>query len=62
MSALLLFTGRDGAVTADCREQLSYVDAFLHEVLRIKTVAPMGLFHETNKDIELGEILTNCFI
>ena len=47
--------GRDGTVTAACRENLPYVDAVLHEVMRIKTVAPIGLFHETSAPIELGK-------
>ena len=47
--------GRDGTVTAACRENLPYVDAVLHEVMRIKTVVPIGVFHETSAPIELGK-------
>jgi len=46
--------GHDGEVTADSRDRLPYVDAVLHEVMRISTVAPLGLSHKTRTDIKLG--------
>jgi len=46
--------GRDGKVTPKSRESLPYVDAFLHEVMRIRPVIQIGLFHETSAPIELG--------
>ena len=50
----VFFSGRDGEVNAESRAKLPYVDAVLHEIMRIRTVVPNGVFHENNKDIKLG--------
>ena len=41
-------------MTVESRDRLPYVDAVLHEVMRITSVAPFGLFHKTRTDIKLG--------
>ena len=48
-------TGRDGEVTYQSREKMPYVDAVLHEMMRIKSVAAIGVFHETTEDMQLGK-------
>jgi cytochrome P450 len=47
--------GRDGRVSARAREQLPYVDAVLHEVMRIRPVVPTGVMHLTTQDIKAGK-------
>ena len=41
-------------MTVDCREKLPYIDAFLHEVMRIRPVVPRGVPRETINDTKLG--------
>ena len=48
-----MITGRDGQVTTKSRDQLHYVDAVLHEVMRIRPVAPITI-KKTTAATKLG--------
>ncbi|XP_050414761.1 cytochrome P450 1A2 [Patella vulgata] len=47
--------GNDRYPTTSDREGLPYTDAVLHEVMRIGTVAPVGVPHMTSCDTTIGE-------
>ena len=47
----------DNKITVSCRDDLHYVDAVLHEVMRIKPVAPTGVPREVAKTTKLSKYL-----
>ena len=51
---MMQIVGQDGAVTVESRAQLPYVDALLHEIMRIRPVTPTGVFHEAKADLKYG--------
>ena len=51
---LNLQTGDSGQVTLKVKDKLPYTNAVVHEVMRIKPVAPIGLPHTTTCDTTLG--------
>ena len=55
-SPISIITGKDGAVTVNSREELPYIDAVLHEVMRIQPVTPMGVPRRLRNDTKLGKV------
>ena len=51
--------GDSGRVTLKLKDQLTYTSAVVHEALRVKTVAPIGVPHMTTRDTSLGEKLVH---
>jgi hypothetical protein len=50
---LLLFLGRDRLPGVADRPNLGYTEAVMHESMRLATVGPTGLFHESSCDSEI---------
>ncbi|XP_071520947.1 cytochrome P450 2L1-like isoform X2 [Panulirus ornatus] len=48
---------RDTLPTNQHKSRLPYVEAIIHEVLRIVSFAPLGVMHSTNRDVHLGGYL-----
>ena len=48
-----LFVGQDGMIKLSDRARLPYTEAVLHETLRMRPVAPLGLPHTTACDTKL---------
>ena len=44
------------------RDKLPYVDAVLHEVMRIRPVVPQGVPHAMTKATKLGELWKICIV
>ena len=42
-------------MTVNCREKLPYVDAVLHEVMRIKPVVPLGVARKVRMDTKISK-------
>ena len=53
---VVVVTGLDSPVSSEHRGKLPYCNAVLHEILRIKTVVPMGIMHEVTADITLSKL------
>ena len=51
---MYLPTGDSGQVTLKVKDKLPYTNAVVHEVMRIKPSAPVGLPHTTTCDTTLG--------
>ena len=54
---IYLNVGDSGRVTLKLKDELTYTSAVVHEALRVKTVAPIGVPHMTTRDTSLGERL-----
>ena len=54
-------TGSRRAQVAD-RDKMPYTYAVLHEVMRIRPLAPMGLPHAVTEDLVLGESFGNLML
>ena len=44
------------------RPNLGYTEAVLHESMRLASVAPTGIFHQTSCDTEVCKLLDNDFL
>jgi cytochrome P450 len=50
-----LSSGKDRLPGLKDRDNLSYCEATLHEIMRLGTVAPMGVAHSTLCDTQVGK-------
>ncbi|XP_076799716.1 cytochrome P450 2B4-like [Clavelina lepadiformis] len=46
--------GSEGSVSASHTTMMPYTNAFIQEVFRFRTLAPLGIIHKTNEDAELS--------
>ena len=51
---ILNMIGRDKPIELSDRKLLPYVNAFVHETLRMSSIAPMAVPHKTTSDTSLG--------
>ena len=50
------------------KSEMPYANAFIQELMRFRTLAPLGVPHKTNADVNLdgfdipnGTLVNNCF-
>ena len=56
---IYLRAGDSGRVTLKLKDQLTYTSAVVHEAMRVKTVAPIGIPHMTTRDTSLRKAGTH---
>ena len=54
--------GRDRPPSLEDRGKLVYSEAALYELLRLSSVAPLGVLHATMEDTTLGKILSKILV
>ena len=54
---LFLIAGSNGQISMQRRLELPYTCAYMEEVMRFRSVAPVGVAHATTEDAELGEYI-----
>lgn len=52
---ILFILGKDRLPAPADKKDLQYVDATLHEIMRFRTVAPLGVPHQARVDSKLGK-------
>ncbi|CAK8694869.1 unnamed protein product [Clavelina lepadiformis] len=51
---ILCVIGSEGTASMSHQSSMPYTCAFIHELMRYRTLAPLSVFHKTNEDTELN--------